>query len=84
MKLKLINLGGALMKQKLFFGAHRQAKSAVLDLNTNELKIFEHSGNPGMTPFGCFDHGGKLILSISNDQKFNVWNIASGQLLFFC
>ena len=70
-------------ESKLFFGAHRQGKSAVLDLENNDLKVFEHEGNPGMTPFGCFDAMGGRILTISGDQKFNVWNIESGELEFF-
>ncbi|MBT7981846.1 MAG: hypothetical protein HN584_04710, partial [Akkermansiaceae bacterium] len=68
---------------KLFFGAHRHGKSAIYDLIKDEVKDFTHEGNPNMTPFGGFDRTSSRILSITQDQRFNVWNIESGELEYY-
>jgi WD40 repeat protein len=68
---------------KLFFGGHRRGKSAVYDLVTNETKDFIHEGAPQMTPFGGFDRLGKRILTISQDQRFNIWDVESGKLEYY-
>ena len=68
---------------KLFFGAHRIGKSAIYDLLKDEVKDFVHEGNPRMTPFGGFDRTGSRILSITQDQRFNVWNIETGKLEYY-
>ena len=68
---------------KLFFGAHRNGKSAIYDLLKDEVKDFVHEGIPRMTPFGGFDRTSSRILSITQDQRFNVWNIESGELEYY-
>lgn len=68
---------------KLFFGGHRRGKSAVYDLVTNETKEFVHEGAPQMTPMGGFDRLGERILTISQDQRFNVWDVETGKLDYY-
>ncbi|MDA7650066.1 hypothetical protein N8599_01050, partial [Verrucomicrobiales bacterium] len=65
---------------KILFPAHRRGKSAIIDLKTDKLSVFSHEDNPGMSMYGTFDRTGERFLSITWDRKFNVWDIASGEL----
>jgi WD40 repeat protein len=68
---------------KILYPLYRRGKSAIFDIASNSLKTFDHEGVPGMTDIGIFDRTGERFLSISQDQRFNVWNIESGELEFY-
>ena len=65
---------------KILYPRHRHGQSAVLDIATESLTLFNHEGTPQLTEYGSFDKTGDRFISISRDDKFNVWNIDSGEL----
>ncbi|MEE2808309.1 MAG: hypothetical protein VYB73_03270 [Verrucomicrobiota bacterium] len=67
---------------KILYPRHRQGQSAVVDITNDSIKVFKHDGIPEMKEYGAFDRTGDRFLSITGDQKFNVWDIKSGELQF--
>ncbi|MDC0201080.1 NPCBM/NEW2 domain-containing protein [Verrucomicrobia bacterium] len=69
---------------KILYPRHRVGQSAVIDIATESVKAFKHEGIPRMKEYGTFDRTGNRFLSVSDDQngdqRFNVWNIESGEL----
>ena len=68
---------------KILYPKYRGNISAVFDIPSGTLKTFESEGIGRMTEIATFDRTGKRFLSISEDQKFNIWNVDSGKLEFY-